>query len=46
MNLIHDGADGGDDVDVGHFAVAADVVGLTRHAFFEHQRDGLAVVPT
>ena len=43
-NLIHDGADGGDHVDVGHLAVAADVVGFAGSAFFQHQGDGLAVV--
>ena len=33
-----------DHVDIGHFAVSADVVGLADGALIQHQGDGLAVV--
>ena len=42
--LVQDGADGGDDLDVGHLAVAADVVGFSHDAALEYQGDRLAVI--
>ncbi len=42
--LVEQGAHGVDDLDVGLFVPAADVVGLTQTAAFEHAADGAAVV--
>ena len=42
--LIQQGTHGVDDVDVGLFVPAADVVGFTKAADFEHAADGAAVV--
>ena len=44
VNLIHDGADGGDDVDVGLFAVAANVVGLAGNALGKNEGDCFAMI--